>query len=163
MATKEKLDHSQIVERPRAEWERIFNLSEMAYGTKLTSYKGNQPLVYVPDFVCRVTHFKPHCAVICCKRVFDKFDDGIKMNTALAYLRKPDRFPDEYAEGPRSYIKHNRGAVIGRIISEDDPETLDAYILQFEKKLELTELDDMLAKAQNSMNVRAFLMERKAR
>ena len=163
MATRKKLDHSQIVERPRTEWNHIFNLADMAYGTKLTSYKGNQDLVYVPDFVSRVVHFKPHCAVICHKRVFDKFDDGIKMNSALAYLRKPDAFPDEYAEGPRSFIKRNRNAVIGKIVSEDDPETLDAYLLQFEKKLELKELDDMLVMAADNLNIRAFLVERKAR
>ena len=162
MATKKELDHSQIVERPREEWNQIFNLTEMAYGTKLTSYKGNQPLVYVPDFISKVTHFKPHCAVICRKRVFDKFDDGIKLNTVLTYLRNPDCFPDEYAEGPRSFVKRNRDAVIGKIISEDDPETLDAYLRQFEKKLEMKELDDMLAIASDSLNIRAFLVERKA-
>ena len=72
MATK-KMDHSEVIERTMEEWSHIFNMVSKAYGIRVTSYKGNQDIVYVPDFVCRIDSFKSHCAVICHKRVFDKF------------------------------------------------------------------------------------------
>ena len=107
----EEMDHAACIERPPEEWRKLFLSYATGYGTRIDFYHGRQKLVYVPDWVNFVGGFNEDCAVICHKRVFDKFRNEIRINSALAYLNQPDKFPGDYANVPRNYIKKNRRVI----------------------------------------------------
>lgn len=160
MATK-KMDHSEVIERTMEEWSHIFNMVSKAYGIRVTSYKGNQDIVYVPDFVCRIDSFKSHCAVICHKRVFDKFSPTIQINSAIAFLKHPEKYPADYAKVPRNFIKQNSNDVLQRIIDDDDVEALQAFVELLGKNFDLEEFDMILASSVEKVNIRHFAVDLK--
>ena len=160
MASRE-LDHSEVIERSMEEWSHIFSMVSKAYGIRLKSYKGNQDIVYVPDFVCSIDSFKSHCAVICHKRVFDKFSYTIQINTAIAFLKHPEKFPDDYAKVPRNFIKQNSNDVLRCIIDDDDVEALQAFIELLGKRFDLEEFDMILTSSVEKVNIRHYAIDLK--
>ena len=118
-AKKEKLDHSQVIDRPMQEWSRIFRIQSRCYGYKV-EYNRNQELVYVPDSVSRIDRLNPTSAVICHQKVFSKFWPTIWVNTALAFLKHPEKFPEDYDKVPYDDIRVHTDEGIERIVADDD-------------------------------------------
>ena len=154
----EEMDHSAIIERNDDEWRRIFLFYATGYGRRVDFYYGRQKIVYVPDWVNFVGDFNEDCAVVCNKRVFEKFRSSIKINTAFAYLKTPEKYPREYAKVPVSYIKTNGKAIEERILQEDDINLLSAYISLKGKNFDLEALDSLLEVSTGTVNIRPFLV-----
>lgn len=106
---KEEIDYSEIVDRSRGEWSEIYTTVSKAYGLRINRYKGKQKLVYLPDMidgekVVLYTEFPSGVAVICNKRLFGQLDDETQINTAVAYISNPEKFPDEFGKIPHNFI-----------------------------------------------------------
>ena len=154
----EEMDHAACIERPPEEWRKLFLSYATGYGTRIDFYHGRQKLVYVPDWVNFVGGFNEDCAVICHKRVFDKFRNEIRINSALAYLGQPDKFPGDYANVPRNYIKKNRRVIEERILHDDDISLLSGYIDFLGKNFDLEAVNSLLDQAESTVNIRPFLI-----
>ena len=161
-AKKEKLDHSQVIDRPMQEWSRIFRIQSRCYGYKV-EYNRNQELVYVPDFVSRIDRFNPTSAVICHQKVFSKFWPTIWVNTALAFLKHPEKFPEDYDKVPYNYIRFHTDEVIERIVADDDVEALEALINLLGKKVDLQLIDEIIEQAGDRVNIRHYMIDLKNR
>ncbi len=159
MNNTEQLDHSEIIERSMEEWSEIFNIERKNYGIKISKYKGNQSLVYIPDFVNRATNFKPTCSVICQKRLFDKFQPEIKINSSIVYLKMPEKYPGDYSKGPKSYIKQQPNKVAQKIISDDDGEAMQGFFNVLGRSIELDFLDNIIQLANGRAEICGMALE----
>ena len=157
----DSLDHSEIVERSLEEWSEIFNIERKNYGIKISKYKGNQSLIYIPDFVNRATNFKPTCSVICQKRLFDKFQPEIKINSSIVYLKMPEKYPGDYSKGPKSYIKQQPNKVVQKIISDNDGEAMQGFLNVLGRSIELDFLDYIIQLANGRAEICGMALELK--
>lgn len=155
--------HSEIIERSMDEWEQIFKIERKNYGIKVTKYKGNQKIIYIPDFVNRAVGISSDCAVICRKTLFDKFTPDIKVNSAIAYLREPELYLGDYSDGPRQYIKRSSEIVIKRLIEEGSVELLNSAIDLIEKKVDMKILDEMIVLANHNADMCNYLIDLKSK
>ena len=161
MNNTEQLDHSEIIERSMEEWSEIFNIERKNYGIKISKYKGNQSLIYIPDFVNRATNFKPTCSVICQKRLFDKFQPEIKINSSIVYLKMPEKYPGDYSKGPKSYIKQQPNKVVQKIISDNDGEAMQGFLNVLGRSIELDFLDYIIQLANGRAEICGMALELK--
>ena len=151
-----------MIDRPMQEWSRIFRIQSRCYGYKV-EYNRNQELVYVPDFVSRIDRFNPTSAVICHQKVFSKFWPTIWVNTALAFLKHPEKFPEDYDKVPYNYIRFHTDEVIERIVADDDVEALEALINLLGKKVDLQLIDEIIEQAGDRVNIRHYMIDLKNR
>ena len=164
---KEEIDYSEIVDRSRGEWSEIYTTVSKAYGLRINRYKGKQKLVYLPDMidgekVVLYTEFPSGVAVICNKRLFGQLDDETQINTAVAYISNPEKFPDEFGKIPHNFILKNTKAVLKAIFEKDDVKTLEAYILLMGGKIDLDAIDEMFMLANNANGCKAYIMDFKS-
>ena len=151
-----------MIDRPMQEWSRIFRIQSRCYGYKV-EYNRNQELVYVPDFVSRIDRFNPTSAVICHQKVFSKFWPTIWVNTTLAFLKHPEKFPEDYDKVPYNYIRFHTDEVIERIVADDDVEALEALINLLGKKVDLQLIDEIIEQAGDRVNIRHYMIDLKNR
>ncbi len=168
--TKKGLNHADCIERDLKEWKKIFSLSVKAYGCRINAYKGTQKLVFIPDIIDEMKvafvqedSFPADTAVICSKRIFDKVSSRICLNSAIAFLENPERFPDEYGKVQKNFILSGKGNVVSALVARDDPRLMEAYIELLGKKLDLSMLDGLLSSAEGCVNLKPWLLELKAK
>ncbi len=166
-AKKQEIDCSEIIERPLAEWRRIYSTESKAYGIRVNRYKGTQKLVYLPDTiegekVVLYGYFPDDCAVICSKRLFGQLGDPVRVATALACLERPEKFPGEYGKTVQSYILRNAKDIGQAIVEKDRADLLPAYLALMGKKIDLDALERLLAAADAARECKAYLMDLKS-
>ena len=166
VAAKQELNHAECVERDLKAWKKIFSLTEKAYGYRINAYKGAQKLVYIPDEIDgkKVAFlydgaFPADCAVICNKRLWDKLPSTIQENSAWAYLKHPETYPEAYAKVVRTYIAKNKDLVLPIILREDSAEAMERFLRLIVKKTDPDLMEDLLSRSENAPQIRAYLME----
>ncbi len=170
MDAKRALDHAECIERELSDWKKIFSLTEKAYGYRINSYKGKQKLIYIPDMIDgkKVAYihdnaFPRDCAVICNKRLFDKFDPWlyvIQVNSACVYMKTPEVYPDEFSPVVRSYVLKNKDIVSKKLFEEDDVGAFDRFIALTMKRFDREKLEEYLADRNLRVGIKSYLMDR---
>ena len=166
---KNELNHAECIERDLKEWKKIFSLSEREYGYRINSYKGTQNLVFIPDMIegKKVAHvvwdaFPHDCAVICNKRLFDKFKgvdmNYVQLNSACMYLHSPKIYPDEYSKVIRTFIPRNKDVLENRLIEEDDVEAFVRFLELIKKRLDSKAIEDYLAQDDIGINLKSYFL-----
>ena len=160
-----ELNHAECVERDLKEWKTIFSLSAKGYGYRINAYKGTQKLVFIPDMVdgkkvafIYWNAFPHDCAVICNKRLFDKCESNIQLNSAEMYLRDPEAYPNDFSAAVKSFIIRNKDITLYRLIKKDDAETFQRFLQMTKTKLDTETIESYLSLDSTGVQIRAFLL-----